>query len=121
MPQSPDVLGFVAADLSGLAPPFARELRRAFRRSKPRLSHQAVSLHVPLDCGIGAERPQRGIGLHQNGEVVVVQLVAPVRIVAVLENKPLGDRRAARETLPQSLRTARRKAPTGSSCWRRAV
>ena len=33
----------------------------------------------------------------------------------------LNIRAAARDTLPQSLRTVRRKAPTGSSCLRRAV
>src|SRR5437879_1011098 len=93
VPQSPDVFGFVAADLSRLTSPFRASFTGVSRRLKPRLTHQAVSLHVPPDRGIRAERPKRWIGLHQSGQVVVVQLVAPVGVVAVLKNKPLGNRR----------------------------
>ena len=56
-----------------------------------------MSLHVALDCGIGGEPPQRGIGLHQRDEVVVVQLIAPVRVIAVLEMKSLGEGRRQRD------------------------
>src|SRR6185437_14005984 len=53
----------------------------------------AVGVHVPPDRGIGAERPEGGIGLHQGGEVVVVKLVGPVRVLAVLGHEPIGERR----------------------------
>src|SRR5579859_4945305 len=49
-----------------------------------------MSLHVPFDCGIRGKLPNRGISFHQGGEVVVVQLVAPVGVVLILPNKSLG-------------------------------
>ena len=96
MPQRPDVLGFKAADLTRLASFFGAHFTGAVPGLEPRLAHPAVRLHVAPDRGIRAERPQRRIGLHQSGEVVVVQLVAPVRVLAVLEMKPLGQRRGQR-------------------------
>ena len=97
VPQRPDVLGLVAADLAGLAPGFGDRLPGALAGLGLGLAHPAVSLHVAPDRGIGAEPPQRRIGLHQRGEVVVVQLVAPVRVLAVLEQKPLGQGRGQRD------------------------
>ena len=91
MPQRPDVVGFVAPNLARLASRFGDDLAGSSLGLKPRLGHPAVSLHVPPDRGIRAERPQRRIGLHQGGEVVVVQLIAPVLVIAVLENQPLGE------------------------------
>ena len=58
MPQRPDVLGFVAADLSGLAPCFGAHFAGALAGTRPWLAQQAVSLHVPLDRGIGGEPSQ---------------------------------------------------------------
>jgi hypothetical protein len=93
MPQRSDVRGFVAADFSRLASLFRADLTWALLGGKPRLFHQAASLHVAFDRGIRRESPQRGLDLHQGGEVVVVESVAPVRVVVVLENQPLGQRR----------------------------
>jgi hypothetical protein len=47
-------------------------------------------------CGRTVEYERSGpssINLHQCAEVVVMQLVAPVRMVAILEEKPLGEGR----------------------------
>ena len=55
MPQRPDVLGFVAANLARLSPSFGAGFAGALVQRNPRLSHQAVSLHVALDRGIRAE------------------------------------------------------------------
>ena len=59
-------------------------------RLKPRLAHPAVSQHVPPHRGITAQWPERRFGLRQRGEIVVVQLVTPVRVIAILEMEPLG-------------------------------
>ena len=57
-----------------------------------------------------AEIAQINFSRFLNGQVVVVQLIAPVRVVVVLENQSLAPIMAMRVTLPQSLRTARRSA-----------
>src|SRR4029077_98441 len=46
MPQRSDVGGLVAADFSGLASLLRAGLAWALLRGKPRLFHQAMSLHV---------------------------------------------------------------------------
>ena len=120
MPQRPDVLGFKAANLACLAPFFGAHFTGAVPGLGSRLAHPAVRLHVAPNRGIRTERPECRIGLHQSGEVVVVQLVAPVRVLAVLELKPLGQRRGQRH-LAAVFAQARRKTATGSSCPRRAV
>jgi len=58
MPERPDVRGFVAADLSGLASCFGAHFAGTLAETKPRLAQPAVSLHVPLDRGIGGEPSQ---------------------------------------------------------------
>jgi hypothetical protein len=93
MPERSDVNGFVAADLSRLTSLFGACFAGPLPGKTPGLADPAVRLHVAPDRGIRAERPQRGIVLEQRGEVVVVQLVAPVGMLAVLEQKPLGQRR----------------------------
>ena len=93
MPQRPDVGGFVAADFSGLPPLFRAGLTWALLREKPRLFRKAMSLHVAFDRGIRGELPQVRFGLQQGREVVVMELVAPVGVVVVLENQALGERR----------------------------
>ena len=93
VPQRPDVLGLVAADLAGLASGFGARFTGALAEPRPGPAHLAVSLHVALDGGIGGE-PSRGrIGLHPGGQVVVVQLIAPVGVLAVLEPESLGQGR----------------------------
>ena len=64
VPQRPDILGFVAADLARLASLFRASFARTPFGPRRRFAHQAVRLHVTLDRGIRAERPKRGIGLH---------------------------------------------------------
>ena len=93
MPQGADILGLVAADLSTLA-----SLRRTFLAGtalgrRPPLADPAVSLHISPDRGIRTERPQGRLGLDPGDEVVVVQLVAPVLVVAILGEQVLGLRR----------------------------
>ena len=56
----------------------------------------------------------------ERGEVVVVQLIAPVRVIAVLEMKSLGEGRRQRDRAAVFAHGAG-KAPTGSSGWRSAV
>ncbi len=58
MPQRPDVLGFVAANLARLSPSFGVGLARASVRHNHRLLQQTVGLHVALDRGIRGEPPQ---------------------------------------------------------------
>ena len=62
----------------------------------PRLAHQAVSLQVTADRGIRRQHSQRRLGLHQRRQVVVVQLVAPVRMLLVLATQSLGHGRRQR-------------------------
>ena len=50
----------------------------------------------------------------------MVQLVGPVGVIRVLKLEPLGQRHRQGD-FAAVLATARRKALTGSSCWRRAV
>ena len=120
VPQRPDVLGLVAANLAGLASGFGDRLARVSGGLWLGFAYPAVSLHVSFDGGIGTQPPQRRIGLHQGGEVVVVQLVAPVGVLAVLEQKPLGQSRGQRD-LAAVLADGARKAATGSSSRRSAV
>ena len=58
MPQRSDVHGFIAVDLACLPPSFDEGFARAFVQLNPGLLHQAVSLQVALDRGIGGEPPQ---------------------------------------------------------------
>ena len=57
--------------------------------------------------------PMAGSAFTARGQVVVVQLVGPVLVVVVLLRQDAGPCSAASDTLPQSLRTARRKTPHG--------
>jgi hypothetical protein len=92
MPERPNVRGFIAADLSGVAPYFGAHFAGTLAATEPRLAQQAMSLHIPLDRGIGGEPSQERIDLGQSGEVVVVKLVAPVRVITVVKLKSLGER-----------------------------
>ena len=58
VPQRPDVLGFVTADLARLSPSFGAGLARASVRHNHRFLEQTVGLHVTLDRGIRREPPQ---------------------------------------------------------------
>jgi hypothetical protein len=91
MPKRPNVRGFIAADLSGLAPYFSERFARTLAETTSRLAQQAVSLHIPLDSGIGWEPSQGRIGLGQSGQVVVVKLIAPVGVITVLKLESLGE------------------------------
>ena len=51
---------------------------------RPPLAEPAVSLHVPPHRGIGPQGPPRRKGLDPGGQVVVVQLVAPVLVSPIL-------------------------------------
>ena len=82
---------FIASDLPRLTSFLRTRLARAYAGPELRSSHQAVSLHVALDGGIRPHRTDFGIGLCQCSEVVVVQLIAPVRMIAILETHSLGD------------------------------
>ena len=93
VPETSDVGGFVAADLARLAPDLGTFFSGALFRVRPGPGHPAVRLHVAPHRGIRVQRPERGLGLDQRGEVVVVELVAPVRVVVVLETKPLSQGR----------------------------
>ena len=65
------------------------------------LAHQAVRLHVTTHGRIRAQQPQRRLGLEQRRQVVVVQLVAPMRMFVVLAAEPFGHRgRHCRTTSP---------------------
>src|SRR3989304_4741249 len=96
MPERADVLRLVASHLSLLAT-FRRD-RLAGTRLGPWPWHarQSVSLHVPPHRGIRRQWSQRGIGLEQSGQVVVVQLVAPVWVGTTLRDQSLGDGRVQR-------------------------
>ena len=93
VPERAGVLGFVAADLAALAAPNRLLFAGPALSRKPPLADQAVRLHVPPDRGIRAERSQRRIGLHTGGQIVIVQLVRPVLIVAILAKQVLGQSR----------------------------
>ena len=97
MPERPDILGFVTADLAF----FATLLRAGFAGTavgrRPRLADHAMRLHVPADRRVRTEPPQRRIGLHRRGEVVIVQLVGPVRMVLILSQQVQGQCRSQRD------------------------
>ena len=59
-------------------------------RRSPRFFCQATGLHVAFDRGIRREPPESGLPLHQGGEIIEVELIALVWMVAVLENQPPG-------------------------------
>jgi hypothetical protein len=54
-------------------------------------TQQTVSLHIPADRGIGRKPSQLGVGVHQSFQVVIVQLIAPVFVLVVLSQQPLGE------------------------------
>src|SRR5262249_29739494 len=89
MPQRPDVVSLIAADLSRLASLFRERFAGAPLGHWPGLAHPAVSQHVSPYRGITAQPAEGRFGLHERGEVVVVQLVTPVRVIAVLKMEPL--------------------------------
>jgi hypothetical protein len=60
--------------LAALAPPTARAT----------LAHQAMVLQEAAHRRVAHHRTERGVLLHQDGEVVAVELVAPPRMVPVL-------------------------------------
>ncbi len=60
VPQRPDVLGLVAANLASLASGFGDRLARVPGGLGLGFAHPAVSLHVALDRGIGTEPPSDG-------------------------------------------------------------
>ena len=121
MPQGADMRGFIAADLSRLASLLGANLSRALMRRSPRFFGQATGLHVAFDRGIRREPPERGLRLHQGSEIIEVELIAPVWMVAVLENQPPGQQRGQGDLTAvfRARRGARRR--TGSSCLRRAA
>ena len=84
MPQRADVLRLVAADLAALAPLGRQSLARTALGRRPPLAEPAVSLHVPPHRGIGPQGPVRRMSLDPGGQVVVVQLVAPVLVSPIL-------------------------------------
>ena len=100
MPQRTDVVGFVAADLSLPSTLGRSDLTSTRLRSQPVLTHHAVRLHVTANGGIRTERSQRWLLLHRSGQVVVVQLVSPMRMLAVLANKLFGQTRSKRHLAP---------------------
>ena len=97
VPQGTDVLGFVTADLALFAALFRADFARATVGRQPRLAEHTVRLHIPPDRAIRAERSQRRVGLRRRRQVVVVQLVGPVRMVAVLPPQMLGQPRSQRD------------------------
>ena len=121
MPQRPDVLGFVAADLSGLTPLFGACFAGPLSGKTPRL---AAPSRAPA-CSAGP--------WHTSGAAPARDRPSPARrgCRSAVGSSSAGCSRywsrsrsasaVARDTLPQSLRTARRKTPTGSSRWRRAL
>jgi hypothetical protein len=89
MPEGADLFRLEAADLALVAP-----CGSAFLAGVPGLhaglAQQAMRLQVAAHGGIGAQRPQRRLGLEQRRQVVVVQLVGPVRVFLVLAAEPFG-------------------------------
>ena len=81
---------------------------------------QATGLHVAFDRGIRREPSQRGLRLHQGGEIIEVELVAPVWMVAVLEYQPPGQGRGQGDLTAVFAHGAAQGA-TGSSSLRRAA
>ena len=84
VPQRADVLGLVTADLPLLAPQGRQQFSRMFLRLQTRLAHHALRHHVPPHRGVGPQRTEDFLGLHQRLQVVVVQLIGPVRVIVVL-------------------------------------
>ncbi len=95
MPQGSDILRFIAANLAVLASAGCTRFSRTTFRL-PSLAHHPTGLHETFHGGIGAERRERRVGLDGTRQVVVVQLVAPVRMVAVLSAETLGQLRGKR-------------------------
>ncbi len=88
MPETPDVRGFVAADLARLA----SHLGTVLPRGAVSGGASACAPSRAPSCSGGpwhtsCSGPSAGSALHQRGEVVVVELVAPVRVVVVLETE----------------------------------
>ena len=71
--------------------------RQANMLERPRLADHAMRLPVPADRRVRAEPPERRIGLHRRGEVVIVQLVGPVRMVLILSQQVQGQCRSQRD------------------------
>jgi hypothetical protein len=84
VPQRADVLGLVTANLAPLAPLGRPQFSGVFLRLRTWLAHHALSHHVPPHRGVGPQRAELFIGLHQRPQVVVVQLIGPVRVIVIL-------------------------------------
>jgi hypothetical protein len=93
MPQGVDVLGLEAAHLAGLQAPSGLLGPRRAARMYP-TPVQAGALHEAAHAGIGGQRREGLVALHQRGEVVIVQLHRPARVVAVLRLQRLDQSRA---------------------------
>ena len=90
VPQRAHVIRFVTANLTLLTPLGRQEFSRAFF-GWSWLAQHAPGHHVPPHRGIGLQRTKLFISLHQGLQVVVVQLIGPVRVIVVLVGKTLDE------------------------------
>ena len=91
VPQPADVLGLVTADLTPLTPQRRQQFSGVFLRLQTGLAHQPLGHHVPPHRGVGLQRTEYFLGLHQGLQVVVVQLIGPVRVIVVLVRQTLEE------------------------------
>jgi hypothetical protein len=89
MPEGIDILALVTAHLAGLVPVFRLASPRTMGRPAPGPLEHPVGFQEALDRGVGGDRSERRIGFEADGEVVGVELIAPTRMLAVLEAEPL--------------------------------
>jgi hypothetical protein len=112
VPQRADVFRLITADLALLASQGRAQFAGVFLRLQARLAHHTLSDHVPPHGGIGLQRTEYLLGLHQRLQVVVVQLVGPVRVVVVLVRQTFEDIRLQRH-LPAIFPYGPPQAPHG--------
>jgi hypothetical protein len=85
-------LGFASL----LSPLGRQQFSRAFFGIQARLAHHPLRHHVSPHGGVGLERAELGVALHQRLQVVVVQLIGPVWVIAVLVHQTFDQLRLQR-------------------------
>src|SRR6516162_627131 len=87
MPQSIDILTLVAADLSALDSMFSGSGAGTVQRTTTWTLDQTLNFHEAHNCGVGGSGANGRLLFDQDGQVVSVQLVAPIGMLPILADQ----------------------------------